>query len=149
MARSSLLMPATQTRQFEGWEAFQSVKFPRRIINFHGGKRLADIRLQEIKLDSGMRSPKPSPKSLFPTLRHFRLETLRPDGEIFLADASHPDPTIRGMGGVSECKVSTADYQFPWRKEAGRYKGNQRLLYGQECDRIQCDLGFIRSVILC
>src|SRR6266566_2338936 len=26
------------------------------------------------------------------------------------------------MGGVSECKVSTADYQFPWRKEAGRYK---------------------------
>lgn len=47
---------ATQTRQFEGWEAFQSVKFPRRITNFHGGKRLADIRLQEIKLDSGMRS---------------------------------------------------------------------------------------------
>ena len=40
-----------------------------------------------------MRSPKPSPKSLFPTLRHFRLETLRPDGEIFLADASHPVAT--------------------------------------------------------
>lgn len=47
---------ATQTRQFEGWVAFQGIKFPGRIINFHGEKKVADIRLQQIKLDGGMRS---------------------------------------------------------------------------------------------
>lgn len=53
---ADLSHPVTsQTRQFERWKTFQGVKFPRRIINFHGGKRLADIRLQEIKLDSGLR----------------------------------------------------------------------------------------------
>lgn len=47
---------ATKTRQFGGWEAFQGVKFPRRIINFHGEKKVADLRLQQIKLDGGIRS---------------------------------------------------------------------------------------------
>ena len=47
---------ATKTRQFEGWEAFQGVKFPHRIINFHGEKKVADMRLQQIKLDGGIRS---------------------------------------------------------------------------------------------
>jgi hypothetical protein len=45
----------TKTRQFQQWEAFQGVKLPRRIINFHGDKKLADIKLEEMKLDSGIR----------------------------------------------------------------------------------------------
>ncbi len=46
----------TKTRQFQDWEAFQGVRFPRRIINFHGDKKVADIRLEELKLDSGTRT---------------------------------------------------------------------------------------------
>jgi len=47
---------ATRTRQFEGWDVFQGVKFPCRIINFHGEKKVADIRAQQIMLDGGIRS---------------------------------------------------------------------------------------------
>lgn len=43
----------TRTRTFEDWEAFQGVMFPQRIINFHGDTKVADIRLKELKLDSG------------------------------------------------------------------------------------------------
>ena len=39
----------TKTREFEKWETFQGVKFPRRIINFHGDQKVADIKLQYIK----------------------------------------------------------------------------------------------------
>ncbi len=46
----------TQTRQFDDWERFQGLEFPRRITNFHSGKRVADIRLRQLKLDSGMKS---------------------------------------------------------------------------------------------
>jgi hypothetical protein len=46
----------TRTRKFEEWEAFQGVMFPQRIINFHGDTKVADIRLKELKLDSGMRT---------------------------------------------------------------------------------------------
>jgi len=45
----------TRTRQFQGWQATQGVKFPRRIINFHGDKKVADIRVEELKLDSGIK----------------------------------------------------------------------------------------------
>jgi hypothetical protein len=44
----------TRTRKFEDWGAFQGVMFPQRIINFHGDRKVADIRLKELKLDSGM-----------------------------------------------------------------------------------------------
>ena len=50
------LPAATRTRQFEGWESFRGIKFPARIINFHGERKLADIHLQEIKLDGGIKS---------------------------------------------------------------------------------------------
>ena len=46
----------TRTRTFEEWRAFQGVMFPQRIINFHGDTKVADIRLKELKLDSGMRT---------------------------------------------------------------------------------------------
>jgi hypothetical protein len=45
-----------RTRKFEEWRAFQGVMFPQRIINFHGDTKVADIRLKELKLDSGMRN---------------------------------------------------------------------------------------------
>jgi hypothetical protein len=47
---------AIRTRQFESWESFQGVKFPRRIINFHRERKVADIRVQQIKLDGGIKS---------------------------------------------------------------------------------------------
>jgi hypothetical protein len=46
----------TKTRQFQEWEAFQGVRFPRRIINFHGDQKVADIRVEEIRLDSGIKT---------------------------------------------------------------------------------------------
>lgn len=45
---------AKQSREFEGWEDFQGVKFPRRIINFHHNQKVADIKLQYIKADRQM-----------------------------------------------------------------------------------------------
>jgi hypothetical protein len=47
---------AKRTRHFEGWGTFQGVKFPRRILNFHGENKLADIGLREIELDRGLRA---------------------------------------------------------------------------------------------
>jgi hypothetical protein len=46
---------ATQTLQYRDWEAFQGVEFPMRTINFHYGRKLADIRVVEIKLNSGLK----------------------------------------------------------------------------------------------
>jgi hypothetical protein len=46
----------TRTRKFEEWGSFQGVMFPQRIINFHGDTKVADIRLKELKLNSGMRT---------------------------------------------------------------------------------------------
>lgn len=46
---------ATQTRQFEDWEGSQGVEFPRRIINFHRGTKVADLRVLELEINSRMR----------------------------------------------------------------------------------------------
>jgi hypothetical protein len=46
----------TQTRLFQDWERFQGLEFPRRITNFHNGKRVAEIRLLELKLDNRTKS---------------------------------------------------------------------------------------------
>jgi hypothetical protein len=43
---------ATQTLQFRDWVEFRGIKFPRRTINFHGDRKLADITLQRITLNS-------------------------------------------------------------------------------------------------
>ena len=45
-----------QTRQFVGWKAIQGIKFPRRIINFHGSQKVADINIQTIKLDGALKA---------------------------------------------------------------------------------------------
>ena len=60
----------TRTRKFEEWGAFQGVMFPRRIINFHGNTKVADIRLKELKLDCGMKTADLSarPKRLEPEM---------------------------------------------------------------------------------
>lgn len=44
----------TQTRQFEDWATFQGLKFPRRIINFHHERKVADVRVLRFTLDSRM-----------------------------------------------------------------------------------------------
>jgi hypothetical protein len=44
----------TKRRQFGEWGDFQGVKFPRRIINFHRGARVADIRMLQIKINGEM-----------------------------------------------------------------------------------------------
>ena len=43
----------TQIRQFEGSESVQGIKFPRRIINFHNGKKLADASVEETRVNIG------------------------------------------------------------------------------------------------
>ena len=43
-----------QKRQFEDWKTFDGVKFPRRIINFHHGRKVADIQLLELELNAAM-----------------------------------------------------------------------------------------------
>jgi hypothetical protein len=64
----------TRTRTFEEWRAFQGVMSPQRIINFHGDTKVADIRLKELKLDSGMRTDDLAvrPKGLKPDMSQCR-----------------------------------------------------------------------------
>jgi hypothetical protein len=64
----------TRTRKFEDWQAFQGVMFPRRIINFHGVTKVADIRLEELTLDGKMRSVElaAKPKGLKPDMAECR-----------------------------------------------------------------------------
>jgi hypothetical protein len=44
----------TKRREFSKWRNFQGVKFPRRIVNFHGAARVADIRMLKIKINDIM-----------------------------------------------------------------------------------------------
>jgi hypothetical protein len=62
----------TKSRQFQEWETFQGIRFPRRIINFHGDKKLADMRLREIKLGGRTIAEDLAtrPKGLSPEMSH-------------------------------------------------------------------------------
>ena len=47
--------PVSSEAKLEQWEIFGGIKFPRKITNIHGGKRLAQITVEKIKLDSGLK----------------------------------------------------------------------------------------------
>ncbi|HXM39876.1 MAG TPA: hypothetical protein VN924_01410 [Bryobacteraceae bacterium] len=46
--------PESSENQIEGWMTVSGVRFPRRMWILHGGKRLADITTEEIKLNGGL-----------------------------------------------------------------------------------------------
>jgi hypothetical protein len=46
---------ATRMRQFEDWKTFDGVKFLRRIVNFHHGRKVADIRVLELELNGALK----------------------------------------------------------------------------------------------
>lgn len=43
--------PVSSETRFEGWHPVNGIKFPSRIINIHDGKRLADITVEETRLN--------------------------------------------------------------------------------------------------
>lgn len=47
--------PVPSETRPDQWETVGGVKFPRRITNFHSGKRLAEIAVEQIKLNSGIK----------------------------------------------------------------------------------------------
>ena len=60
----------TRTRKFEEW----GESFPRRTINFRGDRKVADIRLKELRLDRGMKTDDLAvkPEGLQPEMSHCR-----------------------------------------------------------------------------
>lgn len=55
--------PVPSETRFEQWQTVNGVKFPGRISNFHAGRKLAEITVQEIRLNSGI---KPSDLAIKP-----------------------------------------------------------------------------------
>lgn len=47
--------PVSSETRFEGWHSVDGINFPSRIINIHEGKRLADIAVEEIRLNRGLK----------------------------------------------------------------------------------------------
>ena len=47
--------PVASETRLEGWHAVDGIKFPARIINIHGGKRLAEISVEETRLNGGLK----------------------------------------------------------------------------------------------
>jgi hypothetical protein len=48
--------PVARETQTQDWRMVGGLKFPERIINFHGGKKLADIKVLYTKLDQELKS---------------------------------------------------------------------------------------------
>lgn len=47
--------PVASATELHGWQAVKGIKFPREIINYHAGKKLADIKIVETRIDSGLK----------------------------------------------------------------------------------------------
>jgi hypothetical protein len=47
--------PVASETQMQDWQTVNGSKFPRRIVNFHTGKKLAEIKVLYAKLDQGLR----------------------------------------------------------------------------------------------
>lgn len=47
--------PVASATELHGWQAVKGIKFPTEIINYHAGKKLADIRVLETRIDSGLK----------------------------------------------------------------------------------------------
>ena len=48
--------PVPSESRLEQWQAIDRVKFPRRITKFQGGRKLAEITVEQIKLNSGIKA---------------------------------------------------------------------------------------------
>jgi hypothetical protein len=48
--------PVANESRLEQWQATGGVKFPRRIIKFHGGAKVAEIITEQVKLNSGLKT---------------------------------------------------------------------------------------------
>jgi len=57
-------------REFEHWAMFDGVKFPQRIVNFHHGSKVADIRVLKLEVNGEAKSSELSlrPKNLKPQM---------------------------------------------------------------------------------
>jgi hypothetical protein len=47
--------PVASETRLEGWHAVDGIKFPGRIINVHDGKKLADITVEQTRLNRGLK----------------------------------------------------------------------------------------------
>lgn len=47
--------PVSSETRLEGWHVVDGIKFPSRVINIHDGKRLADISVEETRLNRGLK----------------------------------------------------------------------------------------------
>ncbi len=48
--------PVPSESRLEQWQAIDGVKFPQRITKFQGGRKLAEITVEQIKLNSGIKA---------------------------------------------------------------------------------------------
>jgi len=48
--------PVRSESRLEQWQAIDGVKFPQRTTKFQGGRKLAEITVKQIKLNSGMKA---------------------------------------------------------------------------------------------
>jgi hypothetical protein len=64
--------PVSSEARLEQWEKVGGIKFPRRITNIHGGKKLAQITVEEIRLNSGLKPTDLAlkPADLKPVMSH-------------------------------------------------------------------------------
>jgi hypothetical protein len=56
ISRADSDRPVHQEMRFDQWEVSGGVRFPRRLSNFHDGKRMAEITVEQIKLNTGMKA---------------------------------------------------------------------------------------------
>ena len=47
--------PISSETRTEGWHAVDGIKFPARIINIHDGKKLAEITVEDTRLNRGLK----------------------------------------------------------------------------------------------
>jgi hypothetical protein len=64
--------PVRSETQFAEWKTVGAVKFPHRITNIHDGKRLAEITVEHVKLNSGLKIAdlESKPPDLKPVMPH-------------------------------------------------------------------------------
>lgn len=48
--------PVPSETRFEEWQVVQGIHFPRRIANYHSGARLAEITVEHLELNKGLKA---------------------------------------------------------------------------------------------
>lgn len=64
--------PVSSETQFSDWKPSSGIMFPHKITNIHGGKRLAEITVEQIKLNGGLTLSelKSKPPDMKPVMSH-------------------------------------------------------------------------------